>query len=223
MRKYKCSICGYVYDESVGAPSKGIAPGTKWEDIPDSFVCPVCGAPKSVFEPDEETLVAPAPSPANTNDEYIKDLKELSPGEISAICSSLAKGCEKQRLTAEMDAFNQLSDYFKTKAATEKGKTLDDAARILEDDMANGFVSANAVAKAHTDRGALRSLVWSEKVSMMLKSLLERFRREGDAMLENTRIWVCDICGFIYIGDALPEICPVCKVPSFKIIEVERR
>jgi rubrerythrin len=42
-------------------------------------------------------------------------------------------------------------------------------------------------------------------------------------MLENTKIWVCDICGFIFIGDAPPEICPVCKVPKFKIIEVERR
>ena len=55
------------------------------------------------------------------------------------------------------------------------------------------------------------------------KSLLERFAEEGEAMLANTRIWVCDICGFIYLGDALPEICPVCKVPNYKIIEVERR
>jgi rubredoxin len=50
MKKYVCSICGYVYDEAVGAPEKGIAPGTKFEDLPDDFDCPMCGADKSVFE-----------------------------------------------------------------------------------------------------------------------------------------------------------------------------
>ena len=46
--KYTC-ICGYVYDESAGAPDAGIAPGTKWADVPDDFVCPVCGIDKSGF------------------------------------------------------------------------------------------------------------------------------------------------------------------------------
>lgn len=53
MKKYVCSICGYIYDEAKGAPEAGIKPGTKWEDIPDDFVCPVCGAPKSAFTPEE--------------------------------------------------------------------------------------------------------------------------------------------------------------------------
>ncbi|MEG1753613.1 MAG: rubredoxin, partial [Christensenella sp.] len=38
-----------------------------------------------------------------------------------------------------------------------------------------------------------------------------------------TSVYVCDICGFIYVGDALPQICPVCKVPNMKILKVERR
>ena len=50
MKKYVCSICGYVYDEAKGDPDNGIAPGTKWEDLPDDFVCPLCGADKDVFE-----------------------------------------------------------------------------------------------------------------------------------------------------------------------------
>ena len=50
MKKYVCSICGYVYDEAKGDPDNGIAPGTKWEDLPDDFVCPPCGADKDVFE-----------------------------------------------------------------------------------------------------------------------------------------------------------------------------
>lgn len=48
--KYVCEICGFVYDEEVGAPDQGIAPGTKFEDLPDDFVCPVCGVPKENFK-----------------------------------------------------------------------------------------------------------------------------------------------------------------------------
>ncbi len=50
MRKYVCTVCGYIYDEAVGMPDDGIAPGTKFEDIPDDFVCPVCGVSKDLFE-----------------------------------------------------------------------------------------------------------------------------------------------------------------------------
>ncbi|MGI6491126.1 MAG: High molecular weight rubredoxin [Firmicutes bacterium] len=48
--KYVCKICGYVYDPAVGDPDGGVAPGTAFEDIPDDWVCPVCGAAKSEFE-----------------------------------------------------------------------------------------------------------------------------------------------------------------------------
>ena len=46
--KYEC-VCGYVYDEAAGDPENGIAPGTKWADLPDDFVCPTCGAGKDAF------------------------------------------------------------------------------------------------------------------------------------------------------------------------------
>ena len=49
MDKYVCP-CGYVYDPAVGDPDSGIAPGTKFEDIPDDWVCPVCGLSKDMFE-----------------------------------------------------------------------------------------------------------------------------------------------------------------------------
>ncbi len=51
MKKYKCIMCGYIYDPSQGDPDNGIEPGTAFEDIPDSWVCPDCGAGKSEFEP----------------------------------------------------------------------------------------------------------------------------------------------------------------------------
>lgn len=50
MKKWKCSVCGFTYDEALGLPDEGIAPGTRWEDIPEDWNCPDCGALKSDFE-----------------------------------------------------------------------------------------------------------------------------------------------------------------------------
>jgi rubredoxin len=50
MKKYVCVVCGYVYDPEVGDEDSGIAPGTAFEDIPDDWVCPVCGVGKDQFE-----------------------------------------------------------------------------------------------------------------------------------------------------------------------------
>ncbi len=47
--KYVCDICGFQYDEAKGDPDNNIAPGTKWEDLPDDFTCPLCGATKDQF------------------------------------------------------------------------------------------------------------------------------------------------------------------------------
>ncbi len=49
MKKYECDACGWVYDEELGDPDNGIAPGTKFEDLPDDFVCPLCGVGKDMF------------------------------------------------------------------------------------------------------------------------------------------------------------------------------
>ena len=50
MEHYVCQICGYVYDPEKGDPENDIAPGTKFEDLPDDWVCPICGAGKDDFE-----------------------------------------------------------------------------------------------------------------------------------------------------------------------------
>ena len=50
MKKHQCTACGYIYDEENGCPDQGVAPGTKWEDVPDDFVCPECGVRKDMFE-----------------------------------------------------------------------------------------------------------------------------------------------------------------------------
>lgn len=50
MKKYRCKVCGWIYDEAKGDPDNGIAPETRFEDLPAEFICPLCGAPKEEFE-----------------------------------------------------------------------------------------------------------------------------------------------------------------------------
>ena len=53
MKKYVCDVFGWVYDEEAGDPENGIAPGTKFEDLGDDFVCPLCGVGKEDFSEEE--------------------------------------------------------------------------------------------------------------------------------------------------------------------------
>lgn len=50
MDKYRCIVCGYIYDPAEGDPDNGVQPETAFEDLPEDWVCPVCGAPKDQFE-----------------------------------------------------------------------------------------------------------------------------------------------------------------------------
>ncbi len=50
MQKWQCIVCGFIYDESMGMPEDGIAPGTRWADIPATWACPDCGVEKADFE-----------------------------------------------------------------------------------------------------------------------------------------------------------------------------
>ena len=56
MQKYECKVCGYIYDPEKGDPDSGIKPGTPFEEIPEDWSCPVCGATKSQFEPVKEKV-----------------------------------------------------------------------------------------------------------------------------------------------------------------------
>ena len=50
MKKYVCDVCGYVYDPAKGDPDGGIAKGVAFEDLPDDWLCPICGVPKTMFD-----------------------------------------------------------------------------------------------------------------------------------------------------------------------------
>ncbi len=207
--RYVCRICGYIYDEA-----KEKAP---FASLPDTWKCPWCGAPKSEFAPESaKKPAAPAPLP----DAGEEELKELTPGQLSALCSNLARGCEKQYKAEEAGLFAELAAYFASIAPAAEDSTVERMAALLQDDI-DRYGSVRAAADAAGDRGAARVCVWGEKVTRMLSSLVTRYQREGEAMLENTGVWVCTVCGFVYVGDTPPEQCPVCKVPSWKFEKIE--
>lgn len=216
MKKFVCTICGYIYDEALGNPDHGVAAGTKWEAVPEDWVCPICTAPKAMFnEVKEEKSTVSA-------EKEMKSKLDLSALEMSILCSNLAKGCEKQVLTEEMQYFLTLADYFKAHAAKADDSNAEVMLEMVKENLADLFPKASSKAKELNDRGSLRALVWSEKVSRMQNSLLDRVLKEGTGFIEKTNVFVCEICGYIYVGDEAPEICPVCKVPSFKLHKVER-
>ena len=209
--KYICQICGYVYDDA-----KEKVP---FEELPDDWKCPLCGAAKSDFKPEangDEKKVVTAIEPMDA------DLEKLSAGQLAALCSNLARGCEKQYKQEEADLFKQLADYFTAVVPAVNDASVEKLAKELQTD-ADNYVAVRATADANADRGAARVCVWGEKVTRMLSSLVNRYLNEGEAMLKDTNIWVCTTCGFVYIGDTAPELCPVCKVPDWKFEKIEGR
>lgn len=218
MRKDRCGICGYVYDEEKGIPELGIDPGTKMGDLPLDFACPVCGADQEAFEPEKDVYKIPV----GDTDRMQQAEEGMSFAAMSVLFSNAAKGCEKQYKMQEKELFMQLSDYYKQKAGAEQGADIGKIGSLIDVDINNKYENASAIAAKHADRGALRALVWGEKVAKIQSSVIKRYAKQADALLADTKIYVCDICGFIHIGDDAPDICPVCKVPKLKISMVGR-
>ena len=210
--RYVCSVCGYVYDEN--KEDKPFA------DLPDSWVCPLCGAAKSAFVPEQKTEISKTPVMPVSIDE---DIKKLSTGELSALCSNLARGCEKQYKEKEAALFREIAEYFAAAAPSVPNAEINQLAELFQKDLSEGYVSLRSAAVSDSDRGTQRICVWGEKVTTILNTLIQRLEKEGDAFLRDTDVWVCTVCGFIYIGDSAPSLCPVCKVPSWKFEKTEGR
>ena len=250
--EYICQVCGYVYDEASEACS--------FDQLPDSWQCPWCKAPKTQFKPEQVEAPAEKASdaaggaeaagsglaggagedagsgfaggagdgagsglagvPAGADD--AGDLKQLSPGQLAALCTNLARGCEKQYKEEESKLFAELAAYFTAAVPPAEDASVEALAKQLQDEISL-YPGTRAAADIVRDRGAARALVWGEKVTRMLSSLVSRYLEEGEAMLAGTEIWICTACGFIYIGETPPELCPVCKVPSWKFEKIEGR
>jgi len=220
VKKYECSVCGYIYDESAGDPDSGIATGTKWDDLPEDWECPLCGASKNEFEAQEDKKeskqVKKDDAPVESH-----DLKEFSFGEMSAIFSNLARGSEKQYRFEDAERFRKLADFYNGIASSKDNGQLPDINGMAKENI-EAYAGAKAIAEENSDRGALRALVWGEKVTRIVSSILTRYEKQKLDLLRDKNIYVCEICGFVYIGDESPEICPVCKVPKLKISKIQK-
>lgn len=146
-------------------------------------------------------------------------MRSLTNEEITYICSNLAKACEKEYKEEEQNLFAELATYFEEKTKEVPG-TIEDIKEANKQEQKD-IEQAMKTADENSDRGAKRVLTWATKTSNMMKIILENYEKKGLDYIKNTKIWVCDICGFIYIGEEPPKVCPVCKVPSFKILEVK--
>ena len=210
--RYVCTVCGFVYDDA-----KEQSP---FESLPDTWKCPLCGAPKSAFEPEKTVEAEPVPAPVPQIDD---DMRPLSAGQLAALFSNLARGCEKQYKPEEAALFSEIAAYY-TAAAPVPGEVSPEVlSELLKEDIKERYPAARAAAEKEEDRGAQRICVWGEKVTRMLSSLADRYLREGEEMLRDTEVWVCTVCGFVYIGKNPPELCPVCKVPAWKFEKMEGR
>lgn len=228
--RYICQICGYIYDDA-----KEKAP---FDSLPDDWKCPLCGASKADFKPEEnaaqgaglrETAAGSFPGPGDGNGtltgfgaENDADLRKLSPGQLSALCSNLARGCEKQYKSEEAGLFRELAEYFSSVTPAIQDATVESVTALLQADI-DSYGGVRRTADEAGDRGAARVCVWGEKVTRMLSSLVNRYLREGEAMLAGAEVWVCTVCGFIYVGSEAPALCPVCKVPAWKFEKIEGR
>ena len=212
--RYVCSIYGYVYDEA--------KQGKPFAALPETWTCPLCGAAKSAFAPEAAAKsAAPAPTVAPHAPVH-GDMQKLSPGALSILCSNLARGCEKQYKEEEAALFREIANWFAAAAPAARETGVDALASRIGEDLA-AYPTLNAAAVQAGDRGTQRICVWGEKVTAILKTLVERYRREGEAMLRDTDIWVCSVCGFAYVGKEPPQLCPVCKVPAWKFEKIEGR
>ena len=147
--KYECPVCGYVYDED----TEGVA----WDSLPDDWECPICGASKAVFaaeQPADGDIAEQLPLPEREGGDM-----RITPAELSAICSNLARGCEKQYMDEERELFAKLAEHYASLVPPAEGdfKALAEAVKTGAD---AALAAAKSAAAAQGDRGALRALVW---------------------------------------------------------------
>jgi rubrerythrin len=138
---------------------------------------------------------------------------------LAAVFSSLALAAEKQQKYELSEEYaRRSSGYIEDfEGETQSLEYLRD--QILED-LSEGIPKANQESIDTGDRGGQRAMKWAEKVSKIQKSLIDRYIKKGSEAIGDQSVFVCQSCGFIFIGSEAPEICPVCKVPSLKFRKI---
>ena len=219
MRKFVCSICGYIYEEEKGIPEAGIVAGTWWEALPDDWVCPLCGADKSMFK----ELVAEPEVKAPVAGAVVSETEALQAMEKSIICSNLALSCEKQRMLSQAEAFQKLAQVFRQQAGSLPQADWQELAKLAKQATGELYPQAESLAKELGRRGSWRALSWTGRAALKLDILVQQQAAGKLSLAPEEDVFVCSICGYIHIGTEPPERCPVCNVPALKFVKVEGR
>ena len=131
---------------------------------------------------------------------------------LSAVFSNLAKASEKQQFYEDAERYGKLAGLLAGDA--DRDGTMESLRSEIARDIEDGYPALQAAGGEAGDRGVLRAVKWGEKVTTSQRALVDRFATKGEELLEGRKLFVCEACGFIYLGDDPPEICPVCKAPS---------
>ena len=137
----------------------------------------------------------------------------------SAVFRNLAKASEKQQLYVDSALFGQLAELnTKEKSNTDD---LDSVRAELAGDIETAYPRVVDAGTESGDRGVLRAAKWGEKVTKTQKALLDRYATKGEDLLVGKDLYVCEACGFIFLGTEMPEVCPVCKAPRSRFSVVK--
>jgi rubrerythrin len=150
----------------------------------------------------------------------MSDAVDMAPAALSAVCSNLSKACAKQLRKREADLFKSLSDYFNSRVIQVADADLNQLEAIAKQELAKDYPSLMVVAEEAGDRGTQRALTWGKKVTSIHTSLLARYQKQKDALLENNNLYVCEACGFIAVAAAVPDLCPICKAPAARFTKI---
>jgi rubrerythrin len=148
---------------------------------------------------------------------------EYSPGPIA---SNLAKALEKQYRAREAELMWTVAGYFDDFLPAPESPDFTSLVKALTADETEYLdpirqAASSAAEERTADRGALRAAAWGSKVNAIQKSLADRYAKKGDELLEGKKLFICEACGFIFLGDQAPDICPVCKAPALRFALVE--
>jgi rubrerythrin len=104
--------------------------------------------------------------------------------------------------------------------AQDRAEALGALQSQVKEQLSNDYKRGTETATALGERGALRALLWGQKVSMVQNALTGRFLRSGEALLKDTQVHVCEACGFVIVKGDVPDVCPICKAPSDRFVSL---
>ena len=148
--------------------------------------------------------------------------ESYSYGQLAFIFSNLAKAADKQTQNEISSLFGELYDYFSHSIPTKVEYDNASFLSSIEKDISTLYPQITKSGETVGDRGALRCATWGKKVTSIHKSLLARFEKQGDALLEGKSVYVCEACGYIAVNEEVPPLCPICKAPSSRFIKIKK-